>query len=116
MPCLQLRPGFGCWHDRSGFSGHQFTHAGLGSSIHCAGYGRQRFIHWLDRLVAICTSLPELASLITAARKGEHDLALGNVIGSNLFNTLAVVGLAGAIQPMSIPTEIIYRVLATPYI
>ena len=50
-------------------------------------------------VVAIGTSLPELASSIAAARKGEQDLAIGNVIGSNLFNTLAVVGLAGTIAP-----------------
>lgn len=60
-------------------------------------------------IVAIGTSLPELASSIAAARKGEHDLALGNIIGSNLFNTLAVVGLAGVIHPMSIPLEIVNR-------
>ena len=60
-------------------------------------------------IVAIGTSLPELASSIVAARKGEDDLALGNIIGSNLFNTLAVVGLAGVINPMSIPAEIIHR-------
>lgn len=60
-------------------------------------------------VVAIGTSLPELASSIAAARKGEHDLALGNIIGSNLFNTLAVVGLAGVIHPMSIPSEIVNR-------
>jgi len=60
-------------------------------------------------IVAIGTSLPELASSIVAARKGEHDLALGNIIGSNLFNTLAVVGLAGVIHPMSIPLEIVNR-------
>lgn len=60
-------------------------------------------------IVAIGTSLPELASSIVAARKGEHDLALGNIIGSNLFNTLAVVGLAGVIHPMSIPAEILQR-------
>ncbi|WNB76184.1 calcium/sodium antiporter [Methylomonas koyamae] len=60
-------------------------------------------------IVAIGTSLPELASSIAAARKGEHDLALGNIIGSNLFNTLAVVGLAGAIHPMTIPLEIVNR-------
>ena len=51
-------------------------------------------------VVAVGTSLPELASSIAAARKGADDLAVGNVIGSNLFNTLAVVGLAGAIHPM----------------
>ena len=60
-------------------------------------------------IVAIGTSLPELASSIVAARKGEDDLALGNIIGSNLFNTLGVVGLAGSIQPMSIPVEILHR-------
>jgi cation:H+ antiporter len=60
-------------------------------------------------VIAIGTSLPELASSIAAARKGEHDLAVGNVIGSNLFNTLAVVGLAGAIHPMQVPAEVISR-------
>lgn len=60
-------------------------------------------------VVAIGTSLPELASAIAAARKGEHDLALGNIIGSNLFNTLVVVGIAGAIQPMVVPPEVIWR-------
>ena len=60
-------------------------------------------------VVAVGTSLPELASSIIAARKGEHDLALGNVIGSNLFNTLAVVGLAGLILPMQVPLEVISR-------
>lgn len=60
-------------------------------------------------IVAVGTSLPELASAIIAARKGEHDLALGNVIGSNLFNTLAVVGIAGAIHPMSVPPEVVSR-------
>lgn len=60
-------------------------------------------------IVAIGTSLPELASSVAAARKGEHDLALGNIIGSNLFNTLAVVGLAGSIHPLDIPSEIIHR-------
>ncbi|MDO8937599.1 MAG: calcium/sodium antiporter [Methylicorpusculum sp.] len=60
-------------------------------------------------IVAIGTSLPELASSIIAARKGEDDIAIGNVIGSNLFNTTAVIGIAGAIQPMSIPSEILTR-------
>ncbi|TSE25980.1 calcium/sodium antiporter [Tepidimonas aquatica] len=60
-------------------------------------------------IVAIGTSLPELASSIAAARKGEHDLALGNVIGSNLFNTLAVVGLAGVIAPMQAEAALLSR-------
>lgn len=50
-------------------------------------------------IVAIGTSLPELASAIAAARRGEHEFVLGNIIGSNFFNTLAVVGLACVISP-----------------
>lgn len=60
-------------------------------------------------VVAIGTSLPELASSVIAARKGEHDIALGNIIGSNLFNTTAVVGIAGAIHPIKIPEDILIR-------
>jgi len=60
-------------------------------------------------VVAIGTSLPELASSIIAARRGEHDLAVGNVLGSNLFNTLAVVGIAGAIRPMSVGPDVFSR-------
>jgi cation:H+ antiporter len=60
-------------------------------------------------VVAVGTSLPELASCIAAARKGEHDIALGNILGSNLFNTLAVVGIAGAIAPISIGADSITR-------
>ena len=61
-------------------------------------------------IVAIGTSLPELASSIAAARKGENDLALGNIIGSNLFNTLAVVGVAATISPMEdIEKAVTYR-------
>lgn len=60
-------------------------------------------------VVAIGTSLPELASSVIAARKGEHDIALGNVIGSNMFNTLAVVGIAGAIHPMEASPEVFIR-------
>ena len=50
-------------------------------------------------IVALGTSLPELAASIAAARKGEHDIAIGNVIGSNIFNILAVTGIAGMIAP-----------------
>lgn len=64
-------------------------------------------------IVAIGTSLPELASSIAAAKRGEVDLALGNIIGSNLFNTLPVVGIAGAIEPMSVATEVFSRDILT---
>ncbi|MZR63293.1 calcium/sodium antiporter [Alcanivorax sp. DP30] len=60
-------------------------------------------------IVAIGTSLPELASSIAAVRKNEHDIAFGNVIGSNLFNTLAVVGIAGAISPMAVEQDVLLR-------
>jgi cation:H+ antiporter len=64
-------------------------------------------------IVAVGTSLPELASSIVAARKGEHDLALGNIIGSNIFNTLAVVGIAGAISPLTVGPEVFSRDIMT---
>ncbi|MGR3807908.1 cation:H+ antiporter [Pasteurella testudinis DSM 23072] len=64
-------------------------------------------------IVAVGTSLPELASSIAAARKNQHDLALGNIIGSNLFNTLAVVGLAAAIHPLQADNEIMTRDMPT---
>jgi cation:H+ antiporter len=60
-------------------------------------------------IVALGTSLPELASAVMAIRKGEDDIAVGNVIGSNLFNTLAVVGIAGAIRPMDVAPEVFSR-------
>jgi cation:H+ antiporter len=60
-------------------------------------------------VVAIGTSLPELASSLVAIKKGENDMALGNIIGSNLFNTLAVIGLSALVQPMEITPEVISR-------
>ncbi|MBO7411956.1 MAG: calcium/sodium antiporter, partial [Ottowia sp.] len=60
-------------------------------------------------IVAVGTSLPELASSVIAARKGEHDIALGNVIGSNMFNILAVVGIAGAIAPLQVEPAVLHR-------
>ena len=60
-------------------------------------------------VLALGTSLPELAVIVVAARRGEHELALGNVIGSNLFNTLAVVGIASIIAPYVVDTELVTR-------
>ena len=50
-------------------------------------------------VVAFGTSLPELAATLVAAKRGEHDIALGNIVGSNMFNTLGVLGLPGVIRP-----------------
>lgn len=60
-------------------------------------------------IIAIGTSLPELASSLAAVRKGEHDLAFGNILGSNLFNTLAVVGIAATIAPLSVERLVLWR-------
>jgi len=56
-------------------------------------------------VVAFGTSLPELVTSIVAAKKGEVDMALGNVIGSNIFNILMVLGIAAAISPVAFLTE-----------
>ena len=72
------------------------------------GFGVSDLIIGLT-IVAVGTSLPELASSVIATRKGEHDIALGNVLGSNLFNTLAVVGIAGAIHPLAVGPELFNR-------
>jgi cation:H+ antiporter len=72
------------------------------------GFGISDLIIGLT-VVALGTSLPELASSLVAAHRKEHDIAVGNVIGSNLFNTLAVVGIAGVIDPIIISPEILSR-------
>jgi cation:H+ antiporter len=60
-------------------------------------------------IVAIGTSLPELAASIAGVLKGEPDIAVGNIIGSNMFNLLAVMGIAGTIQPAAIADEVLTR-------
>ena len=52
-------------------------------------------------IVAAGTSLPELASAIASARKGQNEFVMGNIVGSNFFNTLAVVGVSGLVSPFS---------------
>lgn len=60
-------------------------------------------------IVAIGTSLPELAASVASALKGHHDIALGNVIGSNIFNLLAVLSMPGLVAPGPIDTNVIWR-------
>ena len=55
-------------------------------------------------IVALGTSLPELVTSIVAAKKNELDMAIGNVVGSNIFNILLILGVAGAISPMTFLT------------
>ena len=56
-------------------------------------------------IVAVGTSLPELVTSIVAARKNEVELALGNAVGSNIFNVLGILGVAGVISPMTVITD-----------
>lgn len=63
-------------------------------------------------IVALGTSLPELAAAIAGARKGEPDLVLGNVVGSNLFNSLAVIGLPALMTDFSISPTAVSRDLS----
>lgn len=58
-------------------------------------------------IIAVGTSLPELAASVTGVLKGEHELAIGNVIGSNIFNLLAVLGIPGLIGQMRIDPSIL---------
>jgi cation:H+ antiporter len=54
-------------------------------------------------VVAVGTSLPELATSVVAARRGEAGLALGNIIGSNVFNIFAILGLTALLIPIPVP-------------
>ena len=58
-------------------------------------------------LVAFGTSLPELAAVVAAAWRGHGDVALGNVIGSNMFNLLAIIGVAGLVGDLAVPAELL---------
>ena len=58
-------------------------------------------------IIAIGTSLPELATCVVAAVKGQHDISIGNLVGSNVFNTLLVVGTAGVVRPFTIAPRLI---------
>ena len=60
-------------------------------------------------IVAFGTSLPELAATVVAARRNEHDIAVGNIVGSNMFNTLGVLGLPGVIHPDHVEAGVIHR-------
>ncbi|MDG1164514.1 MAG: calcium/sodium antiporter [Porticoccaceae bacterium] len=64
-------------------------------------------------VVAIGTSLPELAASVMSAIRGHHDIALGNVFGSNLFNLMLVMTSAGAISPMTLNSEVFSRDFAS---
>ena len=60
-------------------------------------------------IIAVGTSLPELAASVMSALKKEHDMAIGNIIGSNMFNLLAVLALPGLIQPSVLDSAVMQR-------
>ena len=57
-------------------------------------------------VVSVGTSLPELVTSVIAARRGQAGMALGNVLGSNVFNVLGILGLTAAFVPLGAPAEI----------
>lgn len=75
-----------------------------GASVIAESFGMSQNLIGLT-VVAFGTSLPELVTSLAAARKNQADMALGNVIGSNIFNILLILGLAAAISPMSFNME-----------
>jgi len=79
-----------------------------GASGLAARAGVPEFIIALT-LVAVGTSLPELATSLRAAFRGESDIAVGNVLGSNIFNVLAVLGVCSVIGPLQVPPEVLTR-------
>lgn len=72
------------------------------------GFGISEVVIGLS-IVALGTSLPELGASLGSALKGEHDIAIGNIIGSNMFNLLLVLGTAGVLGPAALPAEIVSR-------
>ena len=67
-------------------------------------------------VVALGTSLPELAAAATSALKKEDDLAIGNILGSNMFNLLGVLGIAALLHPLTIEPILLYRDLSVMFV
>lgn len=79
-----------------------------GAQICAREFGVSELIIGLT-VVAIGTSLPELAASVASALRGHHDIAIGNVFGSNLFNFLAVMPISGAIAPLTLEAPVFFR-------
>ncbi|GAB4188250.1 MAG: calcium/sodium antiporter [Wenzhouxiangellaceae bacterium] len=67
-------------------------------------------------IIAFGTSLPELAAAVASAMKQEDDLAVGNILGSNMFNLLGVLGIAALVHPLSIAPELLYRDVSAMFV
>ena len=68
----------------------------------CQALGMSELVIGLT-IVAAGTSLPEVATSVLAALRGERDIAVGNVVGSNIFNILAVLGISASVAPSDLP-------------
>jgi cation:H+ antiporter len=91
-------------------AGIAFTIAGARLLVDAAielatGFGVSEAVIGLT-IVAIGTSLPELVTSIMAALRGQSDVAFGNVIGSNIYNVLGILGVTALVQPLVVPAEI----------
>lgn len=80
------------------------------ASAIATGFGMSETLVGLT-IVAVGTSLPELVTSIVAAKKGESDIAIGNVVGSNIFNILFVLAVSAAITPMNINAQVLTDLL-----
>ena len=80
----------------------------VGASDIARAYGVSDLVIGLT-VVAVGTSLPELAASLASALRGEPDMAVGNVLGSNMFNLMPVLGIAGLIQPFAVEADALYR-------
>lgn len=78
------------------------------SAVHLAeSWGMSKSLIGLT-IVAVGTSLPELASTVAAAYRGQSDIAVGNVVGSNLFNLLLILGLTSAVTPLPVDSGVVW--------
>jgi cation:H+ antiporter len=85
------------------------AHFLVGSAVKMAAWlGISELVMGLT-IVAICTSLPNMATSIVAALKGQDDIAIGNILGSNMFNLLVVMAFPGLINPSAISHNILWR-------
>ncbi|SDG55628.1 calcium/sodium antiporter [Roseospirillum parvum] len=76
-----------------------------GAVVIALGFGIPEEVIGLS-MIAIGTSLPELATVVAAARKGHTDIAVGNVLGSNIFNILAILGTTAVVVPVPVPAQV----------
>lgn len=76
-----------------------------GATTLAASFGVPESIVGLT-IVAVGTSLPELVTAVVAARKGQGDIAFGNVVGSNIYNVLGILGVTALVRPIPVPPEI----------